>query len=86
MLKEIKKIDKMSHNKKIKIDMKKEEIRALEEKYAKVVEDEMRRFANKVFNTLREFNININITPITFVGGGATVMKTYGENTGKNIT
>ena len=39
-----------------------------EEKYAKVVEDEMRRFANKVFNTLREFNININITPITFVG------------------
>lgn len=58
----------------------------MEEKYAKVVEDETRRFANKVFNTLREFNININITPITFVGGGATVMKTYGENTGKNIS
>ena len=57
----------------------------MDDKYAQVVEGEIRKFANKVFNTLREFNINLSITPITFVGGGATVMKLYGGIESKNI-
>lgn len=57
----------------------------MDDKYAEVVEGEIRKFASKVFNTLREFNINLDITPITFVGGGATVMKIYGGMDSKNI-
>ena len=58
----------------------------MEERFAQVVEEEIRKFTNKVFNTLREFNISLNITPITFVGGGAAVMKHYGEIESKNIS
>ncbi len=58
----------------------------MDNKYAEVVEGEIRKFANKVFNTLREFNINLSITPITFVGGGATVIKLYGGIDSKNIS
>ncbi len=49
-------------------------------------DEEIRKFTNKVFNTLREFNISLNITPITSVGGGAAVMKHYGEIESKNIS
>lgn len=57
----------------------------MEERFAQVVEEEIRKFTNKVFNTLREFNISLNITPITFVGGGAAVMKHYGEIESKTL-
>lgn len=35
---------------------------------------------------LREFKINTDVTPITFVGGGAAVMKMYGDVEGNNIS
>ena len=57
----------------------------MDDKYKNVIESELKKFADKVWNTLREFNINTSITPITFVGGGASVMKLYGSVDGGNI-
>lgn len=57
----------------------------MDDRYKDVIESELKKFADKVWNTLREFNINTAITPITFVGGGATVMKLYGAVGGNNI-
>ena len=31
----------------------------MEERFAQVVEEEIRKFTNKVFNTLREFSISL---------------------------
>ena len=39
----------------------------------------------KVYNSIREFGYNLKTTPIVFVGGGAVVMKTFGNHDAKNI-
>lgn len=55
------------------------------EKYMEIIEGCLRDFVEKVYNTLKEHGYNLDITPIIFVGGGATVMKLYGNSTGANI-
>lgn len=55
------------------------------EPYMEIIEDCLRKFAQKVYNTLKEYGYNLDIMPIIFVGGGATVMKLYGRLTGANI-
>lgn len=54
-------------------------------KYMEIIEGCLRDFVEKVYNTLKEHGYNLDITPIIFVGGGATVMKLYGNSTGANI-
>lgn len=53
--------------------------------YMEIVEDCLKKFVEKVYNTLKEHGYNLDIMPIIFVGGGATVMKLYGNSMGANI-
>ncbi|WP_276949430.1 ParM/StbA family protein [Acetatifactor muris] len=55
------------------------------EKYMEIIEGCLKGFVEKVYNTLKEHGYNLDITPIIFVGGGAAVMKLYGNNAGINI-
>ena len=54
-------------------------------KYMEIIECCLRGFVEKVYNILKEHGYNLDITPIVFVGGGAAVMKQYGNPTGANI-
>lgn len=53
--------------------------------YIKVIEDELRAYTRSIFHIVREQGINVNVTPITFVGGGASLMKRYAGIDKKNI-
>lgn len=53
--------------------------------YLEIVEDCLKKFVEKVYNTLKEHGYNLDIMPIIFVGGGAAVMKLYGNSMGANI-
>lgn len=57
----------------------------LPERYMEIVEDCIRKFVQKVYNILKEHGYNLDVTPIVFAGGGATVMKLFGNPTGANI-
>ena len=57
----------------------------LPDKYMDIVDACLRSFVEKVYNTLKEHGYNLDITPIVFVGGGATVMKLFGSVKGSNI-
>ena len=57
----------------------------LPDKYMDIVDGCIRSFVEKVYNTLKEHGYNLDITPIVFVGGGATVMKLFGSVKGSNI-
>ena len=57
----------------------------LPETYMSIIKGCLGRFAEKVYNMLKEHGYNLDVTPIIFVGGGATVMKLFGSFTGSNI-
>lgn len=57
----------------------------LPEQYMGIVEGCLGKFAEKVYNMLKEHGYNLDVTPIVFVGGGATVMKLFGNMSGGNI-
>ena len=58
---------------------------AKDEEYYEVAREEIEAFAERVYNSIREFGYNLKTTPIIFVGGGAVVMKNYGGYDQKNI-
>lgn len=53
--------------------------------YKEVIEAELKKYATSVYRSLREMGINVKTTPITFVGGGAPLMKRFMGDMGKNI-
>lgn len=53
--------------------------------YMGIIEECLKKFAEKVYNMLKEHGYNLDITPIIFVGGGSTVMKLFGKPMGTNI-
>ncbi len=53
--------------------------------YREVIEAELEKYAVSVYRSLREMGINVKTTPITFVGGGASLIRRYAGVTGKNI-
>lgn len=57
----------------------------INEEYLAIIQDGLRKFAEKIYNTLKELDCNLSLMPIVFVGGGAVVMKNFGEYHGKNI-
>lgn len=57
----------------------------LPEKYLTIVEECLRNYADRVYNILIEHGYNLDISNIVFVGGGATVMKLFGNHNGVNI-
>ena len=53
--------------------------------YHKIVTKEIEEFAEGIYKKLIAHGYNLNTTPITFVGGGATVMKLFGSRKQSNI-
>lgn len=53
--------------------------------YLKIVQNELRKFAEGVEAKLRELGFVLELTPVIYVGGGATVMKHFGSIKGRNI-
>lgn len=53
--------------------------------YTEIVVNGLKKFADTVYQVIREHKYNLQLTPITFVGGGATVMKLFSSNAGDNI-
>lgn len=57
----------------------------LETEYLDIVKKEIAGYAKKVFRMIGEQGYNLKTTPITFVGGGAVMMKMFGGLNQKNI-
>ena len=58
----------------------------LDEEFIQIMKEELRNYAENVYNSLREYKINLKTTKIVFVGGGAAVMKNFGQIQQKNIS
>lgn len=58
----------------------------IDERYQKIIKEEIKTFVEKVYNSIREYGYNLSTTPIVFVGGGAVVMKNFGNYNQKNIS
>lgn len=58
----------------------------LDEEYSKLMAEELGHYADGVYNSLREYKINLKTSKIIFVGGGASVMKNFGKIQQKNIS
>ena len=48
--------------------------------------EELYRYADGVYNSLREYKISLKTAKIVFVGGGAVVMKNFGNLQQRNIS
>jgi len=59
--------------------------RKLPEPYMEIVKSSLGKFAERVYNMLKEHGYNLDVTPIVFVGGGATVMKLFGNLSSRNV-
>lgn len=57
----------------------------LPQKYLTIVEECLRAYVDKVYNILLEHGYNLEVTEIVFVGGGANVVKRFGNYDGNNI-
>jgi plasmid segregation protein ParM len=58
----------------------------LDREYIDIIKDELVRYTKSVFRIIAEHGINVKTTPITFVGGGAALMKRYGGIEQRNIS
>lgn len=58
----------------------------VDQEYINIIDDELRKYTNKVFRTLVESGINVKTSPVIFVGGGASLMKKYGGIDQRNIS
>ena len=58
----------------------------LPEKYRVIIETKLSDYCKKIYYSIRELGYNMELTPITFVSGGATVMRKYGGLNQNNIT
>ncbi len=47
--------------------------------YEELVQGELINYCEMIFNKFKEFRINVNITPVVFVGGGASIIKNFGN-------
>ena len=57
----------------------------LPEKYLEIIQEGLKDFAQKVYYTIKECGYNLETTKIVFVGGGAAVMKLFGNFLSENI-
>lgn len=58
----------------------------LPEKYRVIIESKLSEYCKKIYFSIRELGYNMELTPITFVSGGAMVMRKYGGLNQKNIS
>lgn len=57
----------------------------LPEKYLEIIQEGLKEFSQKVYYTIKECGYNLETTKIVFVGGGAAVMKLFGNFPPENI-
>lgn len=58
----------------------------LDREYIDIMVREFQKYTKGIFRNLAERGINIKTTPITFVGGGAILMKKYAAINQKNVS
>lgn len=58
----------------------------LEDQYIEIIKNELVNYTKSIFRIIAEHGINVKTTPITFVGGGAALMKRYSGITQRNIS
>lgn len=54
-------------------------------KYQKIVVSEVKKYCGEIFNHIRELGYNLDLIPMIFVGGGASIMKQFGGIEQTNI-
>lgn len=54
-------------------------------KYLQIIQEELRNFARKIYFSIKEYGYNLDTTQIVFAGGGARVMKLFGDLPTSNI-
>lgn len=54
-------------------------------KYLEIIQEGITEFARSIYFTLKEYGYNLETIPIVFVGGGAVVMKLFGNIQQGNI-
>lgn len=47
--------------------------------YEKIMQDSTRNYCSMVYQSLREYKLNPQLVPVIFVGGGAGIMKHFGD-------
>lgn len=57
----------------------------LPEKYLEIIQEGLKEFSQKVYYTIKECGYNLETTKIVFAGGGAAVMKLFGNFPSENI-
>ena len=58
----------------------------LPEEYRNIIEKQIREYCGSIWHSIREQGFNMALTPVIFVGGGATVMKRFGNLSAGNIS
>lgn len=58
----------------------------LDDAYVSIIRKELESFTREVYHRIGEHGYNLKTTPIVFVGGGATVMRLFGNLQQQNIT
>lgn len=58
----------------------------VDDEYLELMKEEIQAYVDGVYNSLREYKINLKTTKIIFVGGGAVVMKNFGNLQQRNIS
>ena len=58
----------------------------LDQVYIDIIKKEIENYTRSVFRIIAESGINVKTTPITFVGGGAGLMKRYAGISQRNIS
>lgn len=53
--------------------------------YKNIMDQQIRAFVDKVYRYQMECGYNLDMIPVYFVGGGAVVMRNFGEHQGNNI-
>lgn len=61
------------------------QISGMPEEVVKLMDQKLEEYAQMIFRALREQQINLQITPIVFVGGGAVLMKQYCDGMYPNV-
>ena len=59
---------------------------ALDDEYIEIINEEVKIYCESIYKSLLEKGINIKTTPITFVGGGANLMKRYMDPKQRNLS
>ena len=58
----------------------------LDREYIDIIKGEIEKYTRSIFRIIVEKGINVKTTPITFVGGGASLMKKYAGLNQRNIS